>query len=234
MRIPKLSENTCARLKALTSMRPPASRRAAVWLLVFAALPALLAGCGKKAPPARLTPLPENAVVLLYAAGIGDEADFFRSATMDEALSKALKRRVVSMGQAGEFADSALKRLPDILQAHDPDLMIVGYGAMDLWKVTDRAKLKASLIAMIDLAQQQDTQVVMLALPDLNRLSVKPDPLFEEVAREKGVPIETDIIRAVLKDSSTKVFRYMVNDKGLEQVAGALRALCVTCGGLKD
>jgi len=211
-------------------MRPPA----AVCLRLFAALSLLLSGCGKKAPAARLTPLPENAVVLLYAAGIGDEADFFRSATMDEALSKALKRKVVSMGQAGEFADNALKRLPDILQAHDPDLMILGYGAMDLWKGTDRATLKASLSAMIDLAKKQDSQVVMLALPDLNRLSVKPDPLFEEVAREKGVPIENDIIRAVLKDSSTKVFRYMVNDKGLEQVAGALRALCVTCGGIKD
>lgn len=234
MRIPKLSENTCARLKVLSSKRQPERWRVAVCLLLFATLSALLTGCGKKAPPARLTPLPENAVVLLYAAGIGDEADFFRSATMDEALSKALKRKVVSMGQAGEFADNALKRLPDILKAHDPDLMILGYGAMDLWKVKDRAKLKASLVAMIDLAQKQDTQVVMLALPDLNRLSVKPDPIFEEVAAEKGVPIETEIIRTVLKDSSTKVFRYMVNDKGLEQIGQALRALCVTCGGLKE
>lgn len=218
----------------LSSMRQPARWRTAVCLRWVAALSFLLVGCGKKTPPARLTPLPENAVVLLYAAGVGDEADFFRSATMDETLSRALKRKVVSMGQAGEFADDALKRLPCILQAHDPDLMILGYGATDLWKGTDRTKLKASLSAMIDLAQKQDTQVVMLALPDLNRLSVKPDPLFEEVARERDVPIETDIIRAVLKDSSTKVFRYMVNDKGLEQVAGALRALCATCGGLKD
>ncbi len=203
-------------------------------LLLIVGLAAALTGCGKKQPPARLTPLPEDAVVLLYAAGIGEEADFFRSTSMDEALSKALKHKVVSMGQAGEFAESALKRLPDVLQANDADLMILGYGAMDLWKVTDRAKLKASLIAMIDLARQQDMQVVMLALPDLNRLSVKPDPIFEEVAAEKGVPIETEIIRTVLKDSSTKVFRYMVNDKGLEQIGQALRALCVTCGGLKE
>lgn len=192
-----------------------------------------LAGCGKKAPAAAtLKPLPEDALILVYAAGIGQEADFFRSAPMDETLSKTLKRQVVSLGQAGEFSESALRRLPEVLQQHDPDLMILGYGATDLWKGTDRAKLKANLVAMIDLAFKQNTQVVMLALPDINKLRVKPDPVFEEVAREKNVPIETEIVGAVLKTPEDRVYRYMVNDNGLEKIAAAVRALCVRCGGL--
>lgn len=36
--------------------------------------------------------------------------------------------------------ENALKRLPEVLQEVDPDLMVLGYGAMDLWKATDRAQ----------------------------------------------------------------------------------------------
>ena len=208
-------------------------RRGALGLLAMAGLSLALTGCGKKQTPAlTLTPLPEDAVILIYASGIGDKADFFRSTEMDEVLFKAMKRKIVSMGQPGEFAEDALKRLPEVLREYDPELMVLGYGAMDVWKNTDRAKLKASLCAMIDLAHKQDTQVIMLSLPDLNKVLLRPDPIFEEVAREKNVPIDTEIVSSVLKKPSERVFRYMVNDKGLKAIAEAVRALCVRCGGL--
>ncbi len=108
----------------------------------------LVAGCGAKVPQARLKPIPQDAVILVYAAGVGgDEVDIFRSAPMEDTLAKEMKRKVVCMGQPGEFAESALRRLPDVLKSCDPDLMVLGYGAMDLWKQTDREKLKANLIA---------------------------------------------------------------------------------------
>lgn len=205
------------------------------WGVAGAVVLTLAAGCGKKSPEARLKPIPQDAVILVYAAGVGgDEVDIFRSAPMEETLGKEMKRKVVCLGQPGEFAESALRRLPGVLKDCDPDLMVLGYGAMDLWKMTDRAKLKADLVAMIDLAQKQDTQVVMLALPDINKVRVKIDPIFEEVAKEKGVPIEAEIVRTVLKTPSDRVFRYIVNDKGLEKMAKAVRALCVRCGGLQE
>jgi len=194
-----------------------------------------LFGCGSKAvPAARLTPLAEDAVVLIYASGISDEADFLRSTLLDEVLSKTMKRTVVNKGLPGELSERALNRLPSVLEQCNPELMVLGYGAMDLWKKSDRMKLKSNLGSMIDLARERNVQVVMLAMPDLNRLSNKPDPIFAEVAREKKVPIEAEIIRSVLSDFSTKNFRYMVNDKGLEKIAEAIRALCVKSGGLPN
>lgn len=212
----------------------PVKRRAAAALLgvAVAGVSLALAGCGKKYAP-KLAPLPEDAVVLIYAAGIGDDSDFFRSTQMDEALQKATRRKVVSRGQAGEFAASALKRLPEVLKEQRPALIVLGYGAMDLWKATDRAKLKADLCAMVDLAHAQGAQVVMLSLPDINKVILRPDPIFEEVAKEKNVPIEAEVVKRVLKTPSERVFRYMVNDKGLETIAEAVRALCVQCGGLE-
>ena len=159
-----------------------------------AALSCLAAGCGDRPPPARLTPLSEDAVVLIYAAGVGEEADFFRSTPMDEALRATLKRKVISAGQAGEYAQSALERLPAVLEQNTPDLVVLGYGAMDLWKKADRAKLKAAIAGMVDASRRSGAQVVMLALPDLNKLRLAPDPIFAEVAREKGVPIEAEVI----------------------------------------
>ena len=79
----------------------PLTRRGALGALVAAALSLAVAGCGKKQAAARLTPLSDDAVILVYAAGIGEEGDFFRSTQMDEALQNATKRKVVSMGQGG-------------------------------------------------------------------------------------------------------------------------------------
>ncbi len=191
-----------------------------------------LAGCGQKPPEARLTPLPEDAVILIYASGIAEEGDIFRSAMVDQILAEVMKRTVVNRGRGGEFSEQTLARLPGVLEEAKPQLMILGSGAMDLWKKTDRAKLKANLSAMIDLARTNQTQVVMLAMPDLNRLSPKPDPIFEEVAREKNVPIEAAIIRSVLSDSSTRTFRYLPNDDGIQKMAEAIRSLCVERGAL--
>jgi hypothetical protein len=189
-----------------------------------------LAGCGKKLPEARLTPLPEDAVILLYASGIAEEGDIFRSTLIDETLASVMKRTVINRGQGGEFSDKTLARLSAVLEETKPQLMILGCGAMDLWKKKDRTKLKANLCAMIELARKNQTQVVMLAMPDLNRFSPKPDPIFEEVAREKNVPIETAIIRSVLSDSSTHSFRYLPNDDGIQKMAEAIRSLCVERG----
>jgi len=198
-----------------------------------AGLSLALSACGKKQPSApKLAPLSEDAVILIYASGIGDKADFFRSTEMDDVLFKAMKRKVVSRGNPSEFAEDALQRLPEVLRENDPDLMVLAYGAMDVWKNTDRAKLKANLCAMIDLAHKQDTQVLMLSLPDLNKVLLRPDPIFEEVAREKNVPIDAEIVPSVLKKPSERVLRYMVNDKGLKAIAEAVRVLCVKCGAL--
>jgi hypothetical protein len=153
---------------------------------------------------------------------------------MDEAVSAGLKLQVVNRGQGAEFCESALKRLPSVLNESEADLMILGYGAMDLWKKTDRAKMKADLGAMIDLARKQGVQVVMLAMPDLNRLSSAPDPVYEELAREKNVPVETSVVQSVLSDSSTRVSRYLVNDDGVTKITEAIRTLCVRSGGLQE
>ncbi len=202
---------------------------------MMAMLLAGLAGCGREAPPpVRLSPLPPDAVILIYAAGIGGEVDFFRSVPLDEAVGSVMQRRVVSRGQSGELIEKALKRLPDVLEQCDPDLMVLGYGAMDLWKETAPEKIEAGLAAMVDMARARNTQVVLLAMPNISRLSVRPDPVYERVAREKNIPVETGIVRAVLNDSSLHELRYKVNDDGIQRLAEALRTLIVQCGGLPE
>lgn len=202
-------------------------------LLGVTVLALTFTGCGgKKLPEVKLTPLPEDAVILLYASGVAEEGDLFRSTFLDDTLSSVMKRTVINRGIGAEFSDSALKRLPEVLEQDVPHLMILGYGAMDLWKMKDRASLKANLCAMIDLARSNQTQVVMLAMPDLNRLNPKPDPIFEEVATEKNVPIDTAVLHAVLSRSSTRTFRYLPNDEGIQKISEAVRDLCIQRGAL--
>lgn len=192
-----------------------------------------LAGCGGGGAVPKMSPLPADGVILSYAAGPNPQADLFRDQKVDEVIGKRVGLVAVHRGIPGELSQDALLRLPAELDDVKPALLVLGYGAADLAQKSDRAALKANLAAMIDLARSRQVQVVMLGLPNLTAgVSLESDPIYAELAREKGVPIENEALKRVLSRRSLKAYTMVPNEQGILQLGAAVHELLLQSGAL--
>ncbi|MBM6550017.1 arylesterase [Marinomonas ostreistagni] len=69
---------------------------------------------------------------------------------------------VVNASVSGETTQGGLSRLPALLERHQPDWMVLELGANDGLRGYPLEQVKNNLAQMIDMAQAQDTKVLLL------------------------------------------------------------------------
>jgi len=190
------------------------------------ALAALLSlavlGCGGKAPP--LPQLAPDAVVLAF----GDSLTYGTGAQTNESypavLERMIARKVVAAGVPGEVSATGLARLPAVLEAAGPRLLILCHGGNDLLRRLDERLLAENLRAMVRLARDRGIAVVLVAVP---KPGLFPDahPIYAAVADELGVPLERDALKSILTDNELKSDPIHPNAKGYARLAEALAGL---------
>ncbi|MDD5388780.1 MAG: arylesterase [Gallionellaceae bacterium] len=101
------------------------------------------------------------------------------------------KHRVVNASVSGETTAGGLTRLPDILAAHRPHLTIIELGANDGLRGLPLRQTTRNLEAMIDLAKQQGSAVLLVGMrlpPNYGPAYTRQfQDLFTEVARARKV-----------------------------------------------
>ena len=89
----------------------------------------LLAGCSDDL--VSLRPLASDTTIVAF----GDSLTFGTGAKRDQSypavLSELIQRRVVTSGVPGELSKDGLKRLPGVLEEHQPGLVILCHGGND-------------------------------------------------------------------------------------------------------
>ena len=140
-------------------IRPLSDGRRRV-LALLAALP-LLAACGRRAP--RLAAIPDGATVLALGdsltAGVGASPD----QSWPTLLAAASGWQLINAGVSGDTASQALERLPALLAAHRPALVIVSIGGNDLLRRAETARIRATIADICRRAQTSGAQVVWSA-----------------------------------------------------------------------
>lgn len=192
---------------------------AVVALLVLAtALP----GCGRDVP--RLPPLGGDAIVLAFGDsltyGTGAEA----SRSYPAALERMIGRKVTSAGVPGEVSARGLARLPGVLDQVRPQLLILCHGGNDLLRKLDEAALAGNLRAMVRLARDRGIPVVLVAVPKPG-LFPSAHPIYTNVAKELGLPIEEDALVEILTDNELKSDPIHPNARGYERLAARVTEL---------
>lgn len=197
-----------------------------VLILLFAVL--LLAGCGRTP---KLPPLPSDGVILAFGdsltrgTGAGDGEGFA------EVLAVLSGREVVNAGVPGEESDAGLARLPTILDAVQPDLVILGHGGNDMLRRRDLEHAKANLRQMAMLARDRGASVVLLGIPKPG-LFLGTHPLYRELADELEVPLEDKVFADVLAHRELKADQIHPNAAGYRRVAEAVHRLLTDAGAL--
>ena len=178
----------------------------------------LAPGCSRR-PTIRL--LPADAVLLAFGdsltAGTGAEP----AAAYPAILSERLGREVVNAGVPGERIADGLRRLPAVLDRVQPRLVILCHGGNDMIARADRATIEEPLRAMLRLLRERDIDAFLVA-PPRPGLRLRAPPLYRDLAREFGVPIDEKMLARILGSRSLKSDTVHPNAEGYREMAEAI------------
>jgi len=188
----------------------------------------LLAAC-RQAP--KLSPLPEEAVVLAF----GDSLTFGTGAQADESypavLSTLIGRRVINAGVPGEISAEGLSRLPRVLEETRPALMILCLGGNDFLRRLDEKRARDNLRAMVRLARSQGVEVVLIAVPKLGFGLQIPD-FFRQMAEKEEILLDEQSLERIFSNAALKSDSIHPNAAGYRQIAESLAKMLRRSGAI--
>lgn len=188
----------------------------------------VISACSKEA---ELQPLDVNATILAF----GDSLTYGTGTSRDNAypavLAKLIDRKVINAGIPGEISKKGLIRLPALINQHQPDLIILCHGANDILRKMDMHQTRNNLQKMIELAKQNGSQVVLIAVPEFS-LFLNTSPIYQELAEKNQLPIANDILADILADNALKSDHVHPNTKGYQSLAREISLLLKHSGGI--
>jgi acyl-CoA thioesterase-1 len=139
-------------------------------------------------------------------------------------LSSLIGRKVINAGVPGEVSASGVQRLPELLDRERPALLILCHGGNDMLGHANHQLIVDNLRSMIRMAEERGISVMLIAVPSPD-FSLKPPSLYEDLAKEFNIPIETKALPHILAKSSLKSDYIHPNAAGYRILAEALANL---------
>ncbi|MES2502538.1 MAG: arylesterase, partial [Pseudomonadota bacterium] len=174
--------------------------------LLFVLLAVLIAACSDSAQYAAI---PKGATVLI----LGDSLSYGTGAKEGEDYPSLLAQttgwKIINEGVPGDTTAGGLERLPDLLEEHQPKLLIVELGGNDFLHQLPKSQTEANLKAILTLAKAQNIPTTLVAIPEFNALraavgSLSDHGLYEAIANETKTPLIKDVFSEVLSDRNLK------------------------------
>ncbi len=186
----------------------------------------VLLGCGEKHPPQPA--IVQGATVLI----LGDSLSYGTGAKPEEAypvlLEKTTGWHIVNAGVPGDTTSGGLQRLPDLLETHQPKLLLIELGGNDLLHQASAKQVEENLKAMIAQAKALGVPVALVAIPEISPYmaavgNLSDHPLYARVADETKVPLVTDVFSDVLSKRDLKSDQIHPNAQGYAVVASVMQ-----------
>ena len=194
--------------------------------LIYLVFILILASCGGSAP--KHTAIPAGSTVLI----LGDSLSYGTGANTGEdyptLLAKTTGWNIINEGVPGDTTTGGLARLPALLEAHQPKLLIVELGGNDLLHQTAQTEIVNNLKTILSLAKTQGIASVLVAIPEISPLkatfgNLSDHPLYEKLAKNTNTPLIADVFSDVLSDKDLKSDQIHANAKGYAVVSDELR-----------
>ena len=180
----------------------------------------VVSACGDQ----KLEPLVEGDTILAF----GDSLTFGKGTTKDLAYPAVLQElsgfSVINAGVSGETTSEGLVRLPELLDQHQPAVVVLFEGGNDILRNLPAANTKANLSRMIQLIKSTGAQPVLVGVPEKSLFSASA-PWYSELAEQFDVPLQDSIVSKLLKKPAMKSDRVHFNSKGYREVAESIYTL---------
>lgn len=186
-------------------------------LLAGIALASLFCGCGQPT----LRELPRGATVVAFGDSLTFGTGAGRGQGYPQVLAARTGLRVINAGVPGEVTGEGLQRLPGVLTACAPSLLILCHGGNDLLRGVDDRAIADNLSAMVALARKRKIDVLLIAVPRPGLL-LTPPAFYEQVAAEHRVPCDTVTLPRVMGTPAMMGDDVHPNGRGYAELAQAL------------
>jgi acyl-CoA thioesterase-1 len=175
--------------------------------------------------------LDKDAVILSFGDSLTRGTGASQPESYPAVLEQMIGRKVINAGVPGELSEQGLKRLPALLEEHQPDLLILCHGGNDLLRKKDLAQMGANVRAMLQLARDRNIPVVMLGVPQ-PAIFLSSAKIYREIADSTGTLLIEDIIADVLGDNSLKSDPAHPNGQGYRQIAEEIYTVLQDAGAV--
>ncbi len=171
--------------------------------------------------------IPQGATVLV----LGDSLSYGTGANAGEdyptLLAKSTGWNVINEGIPGDTSEGGLQRLPALLEAHQPKLLIVELGGNDLLRQAPQTEIVHNLKTILSMAKTQGIASILVAIPEISPLkaavgNLSDHPLYENIAKETATPLIADVFSEVLSDRDLKSDQIHANALGYRVVSDKL------------
>ncbi|MBS3952199.1 MAG: arylesterase [Methylomicrobium sp.] len=168
--------------------------------------------------------LPRNATILAF----GDNLTYGTALTDPNAypniLSELTLLPVINGGKTKELTRDAIARLNELLDQQHPDLVILAHGGSDMQNNIQSEETMTNLETMIIEIKNRNIKVLLLGLPSHPQSGLSA-LFYQEVATRQNVPVELDLIPALMKDPALTADTVRLNETGNENLAESLHNL---------
>ena len=195
------------------------------YAILFTALVALsIAACGGKGKEERS--LPAGSVVVALGDSITQGVGASEQSAWPANLARLSGWRVINAGVSGDTSTQALARLPALLQEYKPALVIVSIGGNDFLRAQPSSATRANIAAILRSVKESGSRAVLIGVPKLTlgaALGIFSDhELYEELAKEHGVPLLSDAWGDVMKQSRLMSDQIHPNAAGYAEFTASL------------
>ena len=188
---------------------------------LYAAFFALLLLIGLSACSKPETALPANSTVLILGDSLTQGVGASSAQTNYPALLKQQSQwNIINGGVSGNTSAQALARLPELLQQHQPKLVIISIGGNDFLQRLPNSDTQANFAQSIALSQQSGAQVLLVAVPELTLAAAVGHPndhaMYAQLAQSHQVHLLEDAWSDVLADDTLRSDAVHANDAGYQ------------------
>ncbi len=194
-------------------------------LLLIALLPLILAACSSEP---QFPPLPRGANVLILGDSLSHGTGAAEGEDYPSLLAASTGWNIINAGVPGDTSAGGLQRLPDLLNRHEVDLLIVELGGNDFIHRVPQQETINNLRAILSEAKANDIQPLLLAIPAFSPFgaavgSLSDHELYRQLAKETDTPLVEDIFSDVLAKNALKADPIHPNTEGYRLVEEGLR-----------
>lgn len=175
-------------------------------IMLLAAAIVFAAACGSKT---KEDAIPQGSRVLALGDSLTEGAGVASGEAWPNLLASRTGWVVINGGVSGDTSGGALRRLPGLLEEHNPVLVLVELGGNDMLRRIPQEETVANLVQILAMIKAHGAKPVLLATPRPSVTgavfqNLSAADFYQQIADEQHVPMIEDAIAEVLSDPQMK------------------------------